>query len=153
MMTTTRTSHRPSVRLLARAAGTVLAAALLVSCGEATPDAAEEPTTGASETPSETPSESPTEPTESTTEEPSRTEPACDDVWVDGEKLPRSYAGCYVAEDDRWVQAFVYRCSSGQRMVTFGRHFYAAKGEVITESEVRLADNQEFQKAVASCGA
>ena len=70
-----------------------------------------------------------------------------------GATLPRKYAGCQDAEQGKWMQAMVYQCSSGQRLVTFGRTFYAAMGEVITESETSLARNPEFKKVLASCGA
>lgn len=117
----------------------------LAACGEEGPDSAAEPSS--SETTS-TPSE---EPTETPSEEPKG--PACADVWVAGATLPQKYTGCQDAEKDKWVQAMVYMCSSGQRLVTFGRTFYAAKGEVITESETPLARNPEFKKVLASCGA
>jgi hypothetical protein len=122
----------------------------LTACGEDAPDAAEDPSS--SETPSASTSETPSEtPSEEPTEEPAG--PACADVWVAGATLPQKYDGCQDAEKDKWMQAMIYHCSSGQRLVTFGRTFYAAKGEVITESETPLARNPEFKKVMASCGA
>ena len=44
------------------------------------------------------------------------------------------------------MEAMVYHCSSGQRLVTYGRTFYAAKGEVIDESEVPLAAQPRVQE-------
>lgn len=149
-MTRTTTMHRHISRgRRATVALTLVAGLGLTACGEDSPDAAEDP--ASSETTS-TPSEEPTEtPTEEPTEEPAG--PACADVWVDGATLPQKYDGCQDVEKDTWMQAEVYMCSSGQRLVTFGRTFYAAKGEVITESETPLARNPEFKKVLASCGA
>lgn len=142
----TRTTHGHIARSRRAAVALTLVVGLgLTACGEEGPDSAEEPSS--SETTS-TPSE---EPTETPSEEPKG--PACADVWVAGATLPQKYSGCQDAEKDTWVQAMVYMCSSGQRLVTFGRTFYAAKGEVITESETPLARNPEFKKVLASCGA
>lgn len=144
----TPTMH-PGTRI-SRGAGLalVLVAGLgLTACGEESPDTAAEPTS------SETPNTPTGEPDEEPTEEADPTGPACSDVWVAGATLPRKYAGCQDAEQGKWMQAMVYQCSSGQRLVTFGRTFYAAMGEVITESETSLARNPEFKKVLASCGA
>lgn len=136
------------------AALTLVAGLGLSACGEKSPDSAEEPSSSATTSPTETPTETPTEePTETTTEEPEPNGPACSDVWVAGATLPQKYTGCQDAEKDTFMQAMVYMCSSGQRLVTFGRTFYAAKGEVIMESETPLARNPEFKKVLASCGA
>jgi hypothetical protein len=91
------------------------------------------------------------EPTEEPSEEPMG--PACADVWVAGATLPAKYDGCQDAEKGKWVQAMVYHCSSGQRLVTYRTTFYAAKGEVVNESKVPLRRNRDFQKVLASCGA
>lgn len=144
-MTGTTSRTRKAAVALALVAGLVLTA-----CGEEGPESAEEPTTGesASTEPTETPTE---EPTEEPVAEP--TGPACSDVWVAGATLPRKYKGCQDAEKGKWMQAMIYRCSSGQQLVTYGRTFYAAKGEVVNESETPLARNPEFQKVLATCGA
>jgi hypothetical protein len=133
-----------------RAVALTLVAGLgLTACGEDGPDSADEPSASEStSTPAEEPSETPTE---EASEEPKG--PACADVWVAGETLPTSYAGCQDADSDRWVEAMVFRCSSGQRLVTYRRTFYAAKGEVVNESETPLARDPQFQKVLASCGA
>ena len=124
---------------------TLLAGLGLAACGEDSPDSAEEPSSSEStSTPSETPTEKPTE-------EPMG--PACADVWVAGATLPAKYDGCQDADKGKWVEAMVYHCSSGQRLVTYGTTFYAAKGEVVNESDVPLRRNREFQKVLASCGA
>ncbi|MCW2735472.1 hypothetical protein [Nocardioides sp.] len=133
----------------AAAALTLVAGLGLTACGEEGPDSAEEPST--SESPS-TPTE---EPSETPTEEPAEelAGPACADVWVAGATLPERYDGCQDADKGKWVQAMVYHCSSGQRLVTYGTTFYAAKGEVVNESKVPLRRNREFHKVLASCGA
>lgn len=136
----TRTSRAPLL------AGLALAGLALSACGEQEPDSAAEPSqqpSSSSESPSESPSETPTE----------DAGPACADVWVAGATLPEDYSGCQDDTKGKWVQAMVYRCSSGQRLVTFGTTFYAAKGEVVNESDVPLRRNRDFQKILASCGA
>ena len=124
------------------AAALVLAGVSLAACGDEAADS------GKAEDNSST-SESPTTPA---TDAPP-TEPACADVWTAGAELPQDYRGCQDAENDKWVEAFVYRCSSGQKLVTFRRNFYAAKGGVVTETATPLARNQKFQKALAACTA
>jgi hypothetical protein len=142
---------------MSRTRGTALVVALvaglsLAACGEDGPDSAADPSGESTSTPSETPTEEPSEtPTEEPSEEPMR--PACADVWVAGATLPAKYDGCQDAEKGKWVQAMVYHCSSGQRLVTYRTTFYAAKGEVVNESKVPLRNNREFQKVLASCGA
>jgi hypothetical protein len=131
----------------ATAALVLLAGLGLAACGE-DPDSAEDPSSGATSTSSETPTE---DPADEPSEEPMG--PACADVWVAGATLPEKYDGCQDAEKEKWVEAMVYHCSSGQRLVTYGTTFYAAKGEVVNESEVPLRRNREFQKVLASCGA
>lgn len=127
---------------------TLVAGLGLTACGEQGPDTAEEPSANES---TSTPSESATdEPTEEPSTEPAG--PACADVWVAGATLPEKYAGCQDAEKGKWVEAMVYHCSSGQRLVTFRTTFYAAKGEVVNESEVPLRRNREFQKVLTTCG-
>lgn len=138
----------------ARPAGAALAAlvlpALLAGCGdEAGDETATEPTSSASPSTSESPSETPTD----SGEEAEPTSPACSEVWVAGQVLDQKYAGCFDEDKDRWVQAMVYQCSSGQRLVTFARTFYAAKGEKVIETDGPLAKDAGFKKVMATCGA
>ncbi|RYB93014.1 hypothetical protein EUA93_00780 [Nocardioides oleivorans] len=140
----------------AAAALTLVAGLGLAACGSDDSGSADDPSAGET---SSTPTESSTEsPTESPTDEPSETPtepagPACAEVWVAGATLPANYNGCQDADKDKWVQAMVYHCSSGQRLVTYQRNFYAAKGEVITESRVPLARDRKFQQILTTCGA
>ena len=137
----TRTSRAPLL------AGLALAGLALTACGDQEPDSAAEPSSSTCESPSETPSDTSSEtPTEDAG-------PACADVWVAGATLPEDYSGCQDDAKGKWVQAMVYHCSSGQRLVTFGTTFYAAKGEVVNESYVPFRRNRDFQKILASCGA
>ena len=77
--------------------------------------------------------------------------PDCDDVWRDGEELPGSYAGCN--SDEGFVAAEKLGCSSGQRMVSYGDHFYAVLGGTIHGTESSLEDDRGYRDAVASCRA
>lgn len=137
----TRTSRAPLIAALA------LVGFALTACGDQEPDAAADPSQDPSTSTSESPSESPSE---TSSEAPG---PDCASVWVAGQTLPEKYQGCQDADKGKWVQAMVYRCSSDQQLVTFGTTFYAAKGEVVNESDVPLRRNKDFQKALASCGA
>lgn len=142
---TRRRNHAPTV---VGALALVLGLSL-TACGE-------QDGTGSASEPTSSPSTS--EPTSSTSSEPTETPseptgPACDEVWVAGSVLPQKYQGCEDAERGTFVEAMVYHCSSGQRLVTFRRNFYAAKGEVVNETETPLARNPEFKKVLASCGA
>ena len=141
----TRTTSR------AAAALTLAAGLTLAGCGGDGSDSADDPSAGESASTSEEPTETPSEEPSETSTEPAG--PACSDVWVAGATLPAKYAGCQDDAKGTWVEAMVYHCSSGQRLVTYKRTFYAAKGEVITESKTPLARDREFQKVMASCGA
>ena len=77
--------------------------------------------------------------------------PDCADVWRDGEELPRAYAGCN--SDEGFVAAEKLGCSSGQRMVSYGDHFYAVLGGTIHGTESPLEDDRGYRDAVASCRA
>lgn len=146
------TAHRP--RGAARVAGAALAAlllpALLAACGEDSGDGGSATDTATSSPSSSEPAETPSE---TSGEEAEPTSPACSEVWVAGEVLEQGYNGCYDEEKGRWVQAMVYRCSSGQRLVTYGRTFYAAKGEKINETDGPLARDPKFTEAMKACGA
>ena len=148
-----------------RTLGALLAAVvLLAGCGQQggtgsaeDPSSPAESSADATTDPSTEPTESTTEPTETEStgegEEPEPTSPACSEVWKAGQSFPQRYDGCFDEEKGRWVQAMVYRCSSGQHLVTYGRTFYAAKGEQVVETEVPLARDPEFKQALATCGA
>ena len=77
--------------------------------------------------------------------------PDCSAIWRDGDELPRSYAGCN--SDEGFVAADKLGCSSGQRMVSYGDHFYAVLGGTIHGTESPLEDDRGYRDAVASCRA
>ena len=77
--------------------------------------------------------------------------PDCDAVWKDAGELPRSYRGCNAGEE--LVTPDTLGCSSGQRMVRYGDHFYAVLGGTIHETESSLEDDRGYRVAVASCRA
>ena len=109
----------------------------LAGCGdeEATPRAAD-PSSSAS--PSASPSAS-------------NGAPDCTVIWKGGGELPRSYDGCN--SDAGFVASDKLGCSSGQRMVRYGDHFYAVPGGTIHETESPLEDDRGYRVAVASCRA
>lgn len=76
--------------------------------------------------------------------------PACEEVWADGQDLPRSYQGC--VEGSAWVAADSRRCESGQVIVIYADRFYGAKGAVVNDMGESLEQNQQYQRAVRSCG-
>lgn len=77
--------------------------------------------------------------------------PDCTTIWRGGGELPRSYHGCN--SDAGFVATDALGCSSGQRMVRYGDHFYAVPGGTIHETESPLEDDRGYRVAVASCRA
>jgi hypothetical protein len=77
--------------------------------------------------------------------------PDCAAVWQDEGELPRSYKGCN--GDEGFVSTDTLGCSSGQRMVRYGDHFYAVPGGTIHETESPLEDDRGYRDALASCRA
>ena len=119
------------------AAALVVAVLALAGCGDegSTPRAAD-PSSSAS--PSARPSAS-------------NGAPDCADIWKGGGELPRSYDGCN--SDGGFVASDKLGCSSGQRMVRYGDHFYAVPGGTIHETKSLLEDDRGYRNAVASCRA
>jgi hypothetical protein len=75
----------------------------------------------------------------------------CAAIWKDGGDIPRAYKGC--SSDEGFVAADSLGCSSGQRMVRYGDHFYGVAGGTIHETESSLEDDRGYRVAVASCRA
>lgn len=144
---TSRTRRGRAVALCAGAMGLALA---LGACGEDSPGT-DEPT--ATDTPTETATPPTETPTETPTDTPTAAEPACSEVWVAGQPLPKKYAGCLDDATGKFIQPMVYPCSSGQKIVTHRRNFYARKGGNVVETSVPLARDPEFQKILDTCGA
>lgn len=103
------------------------------------------------------PDAAPESTSESTSESPDSTEttatpdgPACEEVWADGQDLPRGYKGC--VEGSTWVAADSRRCASGQVIVSYADRYYGAKGAVVNDMGGSLEDNKQYQRAVRSCG-
>lgn len=78
--------------------------------------------------------------------------PACDDVWQDGEKLPRSYRGC-VDGSGAYVPQDGLSCSSGQRMVRYDDQYYGVLGGTVHEATQPLDQDRDYRTAVRSCRA
>jgi hypothetical protein len=116
----------------------------LTGCGEDGGDQAAEDTS-ASSSPSSSPTKSPASPSASSGA------PECAAVWQGDAKLPRSYDGCN--SEDGFVSPDKLGCSSGQRMVRYGDHFYAVPGGTIQETDSPLDQDRGYRDAVASCRA
>ena len=76
--------------------------------------------------------------------------PACEEVWADGQDLPRSYRGC--VEGSAWVAADSRRCESGQVIVVYADRYYGAKGAVVNDMGGSLEHDKQYQRALRSCG-
>jgi len=76
--------------------------------------------------------------------------PACEEIWADGQNLPRSYQGC--VEGSAWVAADSRRCESGQIIVVYADQYYGAKGAVVNDMGGSLEQNKQYQRALRSCG-
>ena len=131
--------HAPGLTL--RCAALALAALALTGCGEDGNTRATEETS------------SPASPSVSkkASNPASKDAPDCAAVWKDQGELPRSYTGCN--SDEGFVATDTLGCSSGQRMVRYGDHFYAVFGGMIHETESLLEDDRGYRAAVASCRA
>jgi hypothetical protein len=114
---------------------------VLGGCGD-------EPGQQATEEPGDTGSTSSPSPSAEETSTPEG--PACQEVWSDGQNLPRSYQGCL--EGSTWVAADTRRCESGQVLVAYADRYYGAKGAVVNDMGESLEENKQYQQALRSCG-
>lgn len=131
----------------------------LAACG--TDDASSTPTSAtesvsSTPTPSEPPSEpasetAPATPTATASDDGEPVDaPLCSDIWQDGAKLPRTYAGC-VAKGE-FVKRDVLACSSGQRLVRFDEAFYAVLGGKIAAAKTSpLNKDDDYLDIVNVC--
>lgn len=129
------------------AAVALVAAAALASCGADETSATDpSPSEGrsSSSTPSQDAASAETEPVPPGT-------PKCSDVWQDGRRIPRVYAGC--AEGDTFVKRDVLGCSSGQRMVSYANRFYGVLGGTVHEARQPLDEDREYAAATRRCRA
>ncbi|WP_323791201.1 hypothetical protein [Nocardioides sp.] len=126
----------------------LVASSALAGCGsdDDADSAVADPTTPAStssEVDSSTPSAGDAEIPEGT--------PACDDVWSEGAKLPRMYAGCEAG--GVYVERDVITCSSGQRIVRFDDAFYAVLGGPVQAAPPSFSENEDYQEFLVGCRA
>lgn len=125
----------------------LVASAAFGGCGsDDGASAAADPTTPAS-----TPSDLASSPTETAQAAIPAGTPDCADVWSEGAKLPRKYAGC--AADDVYVERNMIECSSGQRLVRHDDYYYAVLGGPIQAAPPSFADNADYQDVISSCRA
>jgi hypothetical protein len=74
--------------------------------------------------------------------------PTCAEVWKAGRVLPLSYRGCVRAGDT--VPPSSRSCSSGQRLDTYGGHYYAARGARV-QWVADLRHDATFRRVLSSC--
>lgn len=119
---------------------------LLGACGGGGDDEASDPAAGSSTSSSATssPSSSP-----SASVPPGA--PQCEDVWVEGADLPRSYDGC--VDLDVFVPRDAVPCSSGQRLISYDDRFYGVAGGEVRVSDEALDDDADYRDALRSCTA
>jgi hypothetical protein len=76
--------------------------------------------------------------------------PECDEVWVDGQKLPGVYRGCL--RDGQPVKAQKQFCEFGKPLVTFANKFWAVPDGPVHEVATTLAKDPGWHKALRQCG-
>jgi len=132
------TYHRgvSTTSLLGRCALVAATLLLAAGCGDDEGDTAEDTSTDASASTSASPSSD------------AGALPACDEVWVAGETLPRGYQGC--EQDGATVKPDKHPCSYGSAIVEFDDRFYAVTGKQINEVP-SLAESKQFQQALTAC--
>lgn len=125
----------------------LLGPALILALGGCGDDASTVATEGPGDNGSATVS---TSPTPSKSEETTPEGPACEEVWSQGQRLPRGYRGCL--EGSTWVAADTRRCESGQVLVSYADRYYGAKGAVVNDMGAPLEQSKQYQQALRSCG-
>lgn len=131
------------MRKLAAVAGSLALLVLAGGCGDGGTKASDDASTTVSRPPAATSSPGAATPADSV-----KPLPRCGDVWRVGKRLPEGYAGC--SRDGHKVAPHSHACSSGQRLDSYGRHYFAARGAPIR----RVADlrhNATFQQALRAC--
>ena len=132
----------------------MLPVALLSACGGDSGSSAADPadTASVSDSPSDTLSDTPSS-SEATADPSSEAPdwPACDSIWVEGQKIPGGYKGCLDGSDQ--VAADNLSCSSGQRIVRYADRFYGVAGGKIYETTGPLDKDKGYLKMVRTCRA
>jgi hypothetical protein len=70
-------------------------------------------------------------------------------VWQTGHKLPAGYHGCVA--DGQVVAVDGLGCSSGQRMVRYGDHWYAVRGGAIHHAAKTLNSDKQYFAMISRC--
>ena len=114
---------------------------LATGCGDDSASTADDPEpTPTSASPSES-----TTPT--ATPDPS---PQCSEVWVDGEKFPERYRGCF--EGTERIQAESVYCEFGTKLFFYANSFYAVPNGPVNQTDGPLAKDDGFKTAINKCG-
>lgn len=123
---------------------------LVTACGDDTGPTATEPTstTDATQTPTDGTSTSPSNEVSTPADD---TSPKCDDVWIEGERLPGGYQGCY--EGAKLVKADGRYCEFGKPLFTYDLTYYAVRKGIIAKAEKSFAQDPGYQDALAKCTA
>jgi hypothetical protein len=116
---------------------------LATGCGDDSASTADDPDPTPTTSSSPSPSES-----ETTTAPP--TEPQCSEIWVDGQKFPERYRGCF--EGSEKIQAESVYCEFGTKLFFYANSFYAVPNGPVNETDGPLAKDDSFKTALNKCG-
>lgn len=139
-----------SRRLASLALGALLAG-LLLGCGSDSDGSEPIARDGSTSASSDSGSPSPSEASPSDTSSALPDWPACAQVWVEGENLPKPYDGCL--DGDQAVAAQARKCSAGVQLVSYAGRFWGVPGHRISKADGALRSDAEFQRTLATCQA
>ncbi len=77
------------------------------------------------------------------------TSPACEEVWVDEQKLPGTYKGCY--DGEQMIKPDGRYCEFGKKLFTHDDRFYSVKGGTIHEAQEPFRTDPGYQDTLAKC--
>ena len=114
---------------------------LATGCGDDSASTADDPEpTPTSASPSESP-------TPTAKPDPS---PQCSDVWVEGQKFPERYRGCF--EGTERIQAESVYCEFGTKLFYYANRYYAVPNGPVNQTDGPLAKDHAFKTALNKCG-
>jgi len=75
--------------------------------------------------------------------------PACSQVWVSGQTLPKNYNGC--TNRKMFVAPVTHECTDGSSLTTYDDKFYALLGGPISKAQTEIADDPAYKRVLNSC--